>query len=61
MKNAETAVVNVVKKEDNDVTLTADQYVVINNQQNVAYRLINLDDSAMCPEKMEKSCIDYLL
>ena len=29
VKNAETAVVNVVREEDNDVTLTADQHVVI--------------------------------
>ena len=43
MKNAETAVVNVVREE------------------NVVDPLRNLDDHAIRPEKMERSCIDYLL
>ena len=61
VKNAETAVVNVVREEENDVTLTADQHVVMGNEQNVVDPLRNLDDPAMWPEKMERSCIDYLL
>ena len=51
VKNAETAVVNVVR-EDNDVTLTADQHVVMGNEQNVVDPLRNLDDPAMWPEKI---------
>ena len=35
LKNATTAVVNVVRKEDNDVTLTAVQHAVMGNEQNV--------------------------
>ena len=31
VKNAESAVVNVLGEEDNDVTLTADQHVVMGN------------------------------
>ena len=61
MKNAETAVVNVVREEDNDVTLTAVQHVVIGNKQNVVDPLKNLDYPATWPEKMKKSCIKYLL
>lgn len=47
MKNAKTAVVNVVREEDNDVTLTTDQHVVMGNEQNVVDPLRNLDDPAM--------------
>lgn len=75
MKNAKTAVVNVVREEENDVTLTTDQHVVrnegnnvitdqhvvIDNELNVVDSLRNLDYPAMCLEKMERSCIDYLL
>lgn len=61
MKNAKTAVANVVREEDNDVTLTTDQHVVMGNEQNVVDPLRNLDDPAMWPEKMEISRIDYLL
>ena len=59
VKNAETAVVDVVREEDNNVTLTADQHVVMGNEQNVVELLRNLDDPAMWPEKMERSCIHY--
>ena len=31
VKNAETAVMDVVREEDNDVTLTTDQHVVMGN------------------------------
>ena len=31
------------------------------NEQNVADPLRNLDNPAMWPEKMERSCMDYLL
>ena len=61
VKNAETPVVNVVREEDNDVTLTADQHVVMSNEQNVVDPLRNLDNPVMWPEKMERSCIYYLL
>ena len=61
MKNAETAVVNVVREENNDVTLTAVQHVIMGNEQNVVDSLRNLDDPAMWPEKTERSYIDYLL
>ena len=47
VKNAETAVVNVVREEDNDITLTADQYVVMGNEQNVVDPLRNLVDPPM--------------
>ena len=47
MKNAKTAVANVVREEDNDVTLTTDQHVVMGNEQNVVDPLRNLDDPAM--------------
>ena len=60
MKNAETAVMNVIR-EDNDVTLTADQHVVMGNEQNVVDPLRNLDDPAIWPEEMVRSCIGYLL
>ena len=52
--------VNVLSEEENDGTLIADQHVVMDNEQNVVDPLRNLDDSAMWPEKMERSCIDYL-
>ena len=61
VKNVETAAVNVVREEDSDVTLTADQHVVMGNEQNVVDPLGNLDDPSMWPEKMKRSCIDYLL
>ena len=53
VKNAETAVVNVIT--------TAVQHVVMGNEQNVVDPLRNLDDSAMWPVNMEISCSDYLL
>ena len=59
VKNAETAVMNVVREEDNDVTLTADQHVVMGNEKNFVDPLRNLDDHAMCLEKVERSCICY--
>ena len=43
VKNAETAVVIVVREEGNDVTLTTDQHVVMGNKQNVVDPLRNLD------------------
>ena len=61
VKNAETAVVNVVREEDNDITLTADQHVVMGYEKNLVDPLRNLDDPAMWPEKMISHCIDYLL
>ena len=61
VKNAETALLNVVREEDNDVTLTAVQHVNMGNEENVVDPLRNLDDLAMWPEKMKRSCIDYLL
>ena len=61
VKNAKTAVVNVVREEDNDVTLTTDQHVVMGNEQDVVDPLRNLDDPAMWPEIVERSCIYYLL
>ena len=61
VKNAKTAVVNVVREEDNDVTLTAVQQVVIGNEQNVVNPLRNLDYPAVWPEKIKRSCINYLL
>ena len=47
MKNSKTAAVNVVREEDNDVTLTTDQHVVMGNEQNVVDPLRNLDEPAM--------------
>ena len=44
VKNAETAVVIVVKEEGNYVTLTTDQHVVMGNEQNVVDPLRNLDE-----------------
>ena len=61
VKNVETTVANVIREEDNDVTLTAVEHVVMGNEQKVVDPLRNLDDPAMWPEKMERSCIDYLL
>ena len=55
------AVVNVVREEDNDVTQTAVPHIVMGNEQNVVDPLRNLDDPVMWPEKMKRSCIDYLL
>jgi hypothetical protein len=52
VKNAKTAVVIFVREEDNDV--------VMGNEQNVVDPLRNLDDPAMWPEKMERSCTDCL-
>ena len=56
VKNAETAVVIVVSEEDNDVTLTTDQHVVIGNEQNVVDPLRNLDE-----KKEKRSCINCVL
>ena len=57
VKNAETAVVIVVREEGNDVRLTTDQHVVISNEQNVVDPLRNLDKK----KKEKMSCIDCLL
>ena len=61
VKNAETAVVNVVREEDNDVTPIADQHVDMDNEQNIVDPLGDLDDSQMWPEKIENFCVEYLL
>ena len=50
-----TAVV-IVCEEDNDVTLTTDQHVVIGNEQNVVDPLRNLDE-----KKEKRSCINCVL
>ena len=53
MKNVDNAVVYVVREEANDVTLTADEHVVMSNKHNVVDPLRNLHDPVMWPEKME--------
>ena len=53
--------VNFVREEDNNITLTADQHVIMGTEQNVVDPLKNLNDPAMWPEKIERSCIYYLL
>ena len=60
VKNPETVVVSVVR-EDNDVTLTVDQHIVMRKEQKVVDPWRNSDDPAMWPEKMKRTYIDYLL
>ena len=64
-EHTENTVVDVEgeENESNDLTLTGDQHVALgDDEQNVVLDpTTNLNDPAMWPENMEKSCIDYLL